>query len=160
MRYTTGFKKSIVRKLLLPDSPGITRISEETGVSTASLYNWLSKFKEQVELADYKKTPEEWTLPDKNNALLETAALSPEEQGEWLRRNGLHSSHLVLWRKEVADAITGISKPASKEELREAKKQIKELEKEIRRKDKALAEMSALVVLKKKLETILSDEEP
>ena len=35
-------------------------------------------------------------------------------------------------------------------ELNEAKRRIKELERELLRKDKALAEMSALVVLKKK----------
>ena len=133
MRYTTGFKKSIVRRLLLPDSPGITKTSEETGVTTATLYAWLRKYREQVELADYRKTPEEWTLLEKTNALLETAAQSPEEQGEWLRRNGLHSDHLAAWRKEVTETISEISKPVSREEQREAKKQIKELEKEIRR---------------------------
>ena len=44
-------------------------------------------------------------------------------------------------------------------ELKEAKKRIKELEQELRRKDKALAEMSALVVLKKKVAALWGDEE-
>jgi hypothetical protein len=48
----------------------------------------------------------------------------------------------------------------SKEEQKIARKQITELEKEIRRKDKALAELTALVMLKKKLQHLLSDEEP
>lgn len=160
MKYQDGFKKSIVRRLLHPDSPGITKISEETGVSTGSLYNWLTKFKESVELADYRKTPEEWTLAEKHEALLESAALSPEEQGEWLRRKGLHSSHLTLWQKELKDALVGVSQPVSKEEQKAARKKIQELEREIRRKDKALAEMSALIVLKKKLGHLFADEEP
>jgi putative transposase len=37
-----------------------------------------------------------------------------------------------------------------KQDLKDAKKRIKELEKELNRKDKALAEMAALVALKKK----------
>jgi len=160
MRYQDGFKRSIVRRLLHPDSPGITKISEETGVSTGALYNWLTKFRESVELTEHRRTPEEWTLSEKHAALLESAALSPEEQGEWLRRNGLHSSHLTLWQKEVGDALAGISQPISKEEQKAARKKIRELEKEIRRKDKALAEMSALIVLKKKLEQIFAEEEP
>jgi len=44
-------------------------------------------------------------------------------------------------------------------ELKEAKKRIKELEREVRRKDKALAEMNALVVLKKKVGILWGDEE-
>jgi transposase-like protein len=159
MKYQDGFKKSIVRRLLHPDSPGITKISEETGVSTGSLYNWLTKYKESVELTDYRKTPEEWTLTEKCEALLESAALSPEEQGEWLRRNGLHSSHLTLWQKQLKAALADVSQPVSKEEQKAARKKIQELEREIRRKDKALAEMSALIVLKKKLEHIFLDEE-
>lgn len=159
MRYQDGFKKSIVRRLLLPDSPGITKISEETGVSTASLYNWLTKYKESVELSDYRRTPEEWTLLEKQDALLKSASLSPEEQGEWLRRSGLHSSHLTVWQKEIRDVLEGVSSPVTKEEQRIARKKIQELEKELQRKDKALAEMSALIVLKKKLEHLFLDEE-
>jgi cbb3-type cytochrome oxidase cytochrome c subunit len=46
-----------------------------------------------------------------------------------------------------------------KQDLKDAKKRIKELEKELNRKDKALAEMAALVALKKKLHHILEDSE-
>ena len=45
------------------------------------------------------------------------------------------------------------------DEIRELKKKNKELERELHRKDKALAEMSALVVLKKKVGTLWGDEE-
>ncbi len=45
------------------------------------------------------------------------------------------------------------------DEIRELKKKNKELERELHRKDKALAEMSALVVLKKKVELLWGDEE-
>lgn len=159
MKYSIGFKRSIVRKLLLPDAPGIGKVSEDTGVSIPTLYNWLNKLKESVELANFKKTPEEWTLSEKSDALLDSASLSPEEQGVWLRRNGLHSSHLILWRKELKDTLAGLATPVSKEEQRAAKKKISELEREIRRKDKALAELSALIILKKKLEHLFSEEE-
>ncbi|AHC14489.1 hypothetical protein L21SP2_1082 [Salinispira pacifica] len=46
-----------------------------------------------------------------------------------------------------------------KQSLKDAKKRIKKLEKELNRKDKALAEMAALVTLKKKLHQILEDDE-
>lgn len=110
-------------------------------------------------MADHEKTPEDWTLPEKNKALIEAAGLSPEEQGEWLRKNGLHSGHLTLWGKEIQEALTGLSSGISVKEKQEFRKQISILEKEIRRKDKALAEMSALIVLKKKLESLMEDGE-
>jgi seryl-tRNA synthetase len=53
----------------------------------------------------------------------------------------------------------GKSEDQYKAEVKELKKKKKELEKELNRKDKALAEMAALVTLKKKLNTILGEQE-
>lgn len=159
MGYSDGFRRSIVRRMLVPGGASVSTLSKETGISAQTLYNWLQKLKETVEMSDQKRTPEEWSLPEKNEALLEAAALSPEAKGEWLRHKGLHSGHLTLWHGEIQAALKGIANPLSKDEQRTARKQIAELEKEIRRKDKALAEMTALVVLKKKLQHLLSDEE-
>ena len=64
-----------------------------------------------------------------------------------------------MWKKEVEKSLTGISSSATREERQAARRKIKELEKEIRKKDKALAELTALVVLKKKLEDIFQDVE-
>ena len=159
MKYSEGFKRSIVRRLILPDAPSVSEISKETGVSIQTLYNWISSLKESIEMSDYQRTPEEWTLPEKHQAIMEYTALSPEEQGEWLRRQGLYSGHITLWKKEIQEALTGIHQPVTQQEQQEAKKQIKAFEKELNRKDKALAEMSALLVLKKKLAHLLEDEE-
>ena len=52
-------------------------------------------------------------------------------------------------RKCVHDMMN--KKDEVKIELRKAKEKIKELEKEVNRKDKALAEVTALLILKKKL---------
>jgi len=159
MRYSEGFKRNIVRRLIAPGGPSAYAVSQETGISVQTIYKWLRDLKDSVHMTDHKRTPEEWTLPEKNEAIIEAAGLSPEEQGEWLRRKGLHSGHLTLWKKEIQEALTGISSGISVKEKQEFRKQIKDLEKEIRRKDRALAEMSALIVLKKKLETLLGDEE-
>jgi len=43
-----------------------------------------------------------------------------------------------------------VSSPKDKEEIRKLKKHNKELEKDLKRKEKALAEMAALLTLKKK----------
>ncbi len=159
MKYSQGFKRSTVKKLLQPNPPTIKKLSEDTGVSQQTLHNWLNQLREEVEMSDYKRTPEEWTLPEKHEALVSVAKLSPEEEGEWLRQNGLHAGHLTLWEQEIKDALQGISAPVSKDELKKALKQIKDLEKDINRKDKALAEITALLALKKKLEILFPDED-
>lgn len=160
MRYTEGFKKNTVRRLMRPEGESVLKISKETGISAQTLYNWLSRYKENLEMADYNKTPDEWTLIEKQQALIEAASMSPEEKGEWLRHKGLKSAHLLVWQKDIEKALHGVNSPASRAEQKEARKELKELHKELRRKEKALAEMSALVVLKKKLVNILEEEEP
>lgn len=160
MKYQTGFKKSIVRKMLLPDNPGITKIAEQSGVAIPTLYKWLSKYKESVEMADYKKVPDDWSLIEKQEALLEATALSPDELGAWLRLKGLQSEHLKMWPGDIQKALETIPVLASNRELQDANKVIKELKKEVSKKDKALAEITAILVLKKKLQILLEDGEP
>jgi len=145
--------------MLQPNPPTVQEMSEDTGVSQQTLHNWLHQLREDVAMSDYKRTPEEWSLLEKQEALLLTAGMSPEEDGEWLRRNGLHSGHLTLWRKEISDILQGVSKSSTKQETQKARKQIKALEKELTRKDKALAELTALLALKKKLEILFPDED-
>jgi len=64
MRYSQGFKRSTVSELLQPNPPTVQELSEDTGVSQQTLYNWLYQLKEDVEMSDYNRTPEEWSLLD------------------------------------------------------------------------------------------------
>ena len=72
------------------------------------------------------------------------------------READVHAAQLGEWRKQFIAA-------ASADKARHAKatkegKRIRELERELRRKDKALAEVTALLALKKKLEMLWGDE--
>jgi hypothetical protein len=159
MKYQTGFKKSIVRKMLLPDHPGISKIAEQSGVAIPTLYSWLNKYKESVEMADYKKTPDEWSLVEKQAAIVEVASLGPDKLGAWLRAKGLQSEHLKMWPGDIQKALAKPVNLVSKRELQDANKTIKQLKKEVTKKDKALAELTAILVLKKKLATLFEAEE-
>lgn len=90
--------------------------------------------------------------------IFESKSLSPEAKGEWLRKNGIHSEHLVLWEQELRDQVNNKASK-DKETIKKLKKKNRDLEKELERKEKALAEMAALMVLKKKAEAIWGDEE-
>ena len=155
MLYAEDFKKAMVQKLLLPGGPSVLSLSRKTGVSEQSLYNWLARYQNKGS-AKTQRSPRQWTNGEKYDALLEAAGLAGEDVGKWLREKGLRSEHLEIWQQEMKKNLNQQKKST---ELKDAKKRIKELERELRRKDKALAEMSALVVLKKKVDALWGDEE-
>ena len=101
---------------------------------------------------------------DRLRILLETASLSDEELGAYLRAEGLHDAHLAQWRSDALNGLGGESAAArlqrkSAKEGRAARERIAKLERELRRKDKALAEAAALLVLEKKVREIWGDED-
>jgi len=153
MLYAENFKKSMVQKLLLPGGPSVLTLSRETGVSEQSLYNWKVKYQNRGS-GEFQRSPRQWTNEEKYEALLEAARLTGEDLGKWLREKGLRSEHVEIWRHEMKKNLNQQEKNT---ELKEAKNRIKELERH--RKDKALAEMSALVVLKKKVGLLWGDED-
>ena len=106
-------------------------------------------------MAQKEKRPKDWTREERLNALLESAKLSEEELGAWCRKKGLHTHHLEQWRKELSQ-----EQPKEQDtEFKQLKRELKALKKELSRKDKALAETSALLVLKKKADAIWGDKE-
>lgn len=154
MRYGTDVKQTVLEKLLRPEGPGVPALSAEYGIPTATLYGW-------VRLARNGRMSRNGhsvrTLREKMASVLEARRLPEEELGRWLREKGLHESQLKRWEQEIEVALAAQEERPARE--REHERQLKELEREVRRKDKALAEMSALIVLKKKLETMWEREE-
>ena len=80
-----------------------------------------------------------------------------EEVGALLRRRGLHQADLDRWREQMLQGLEASPRAAKSSESR----RIRELERDLRRKDAALAEASALLILKKKAQAIWGDvDEP
>lgn len=153
MRYGTDIKRMALEKLLRPDGPKVAELSKELGINERTLYGWLWKAR-KGDMKSNRKAP---SAPEKLALVLEFRALPESERGAWLRAQGRHEEDLKRWEKELASALGH----AAGQDAREAelKKKLKETETELRRKEKALAEMSALAMLKKKLETMWDDEE-
>lgn len=81
--------------------------------------------------------------------------------GEFLRKRGLHTAQLEEWRRIAAEgARVALShgKKRAPERSKGDPRRIRELERELLRKDRALAELVALLALKKKLELLWGDE--
>ncbi len=170
MKYPETFKEKMILRMSGPSAVSANTLSEEVGVSQTSLSQWLreaagvepvaKRTKGKTVKAKVGKRPQDWTAEKKLEAVVESASLSEEELGEYLRRKGLHESQLEQWRRRVTEAsMEALSSKGSRKKASVEAKRVRELERELRRKEKALAETAALLVLKKKVAAIWGDED-
>lgn len=154
MRYSSGFRNGILKKILPPSNQSISSVCKETGIADQTIRNWLQKGKVgSIDLASGEVSTLQRNSLEKFNLLLKSRSLKEDDLGKWLRENGIHTETLKLWEQEVKEMMTDKER-RYKEELKEAKRRNKELEKELLRKEKALAEVAALLTLKKKADAI------
>jgi septin family protein len=93
---------------------------------------------------------------EKFSLVIEGKTKDEETSGAWLREKGLHSEHLNLFEQELRDMLKN-KDTKYKEENTRLKKENRVLTKELQRKEKALAEVAALLTLKKKVHEIWGD---
>jgi transposase-like protein len=156
-------KTRMVSRLTGPGALSATALSREVGISQGTLSRWLREAGTIKSMSTSKKdptpqSPRDWPLERKLRVVLESLSLSDTELGAFLRREGLHEAQLQEMRSSLEEAFSDKKKKPAKKVSSE-KKAIKKLEKELARKDKALAEVTALLVLKKKLEAYFSGDE-
>ena len=99
-----------------------------------------------------------WTPEEKLRVVLAASSLSEEQLGELLRREGLHTAQLEEWRTLVMEALAGRKPTATTKNPSDAKL-MKELTRDLDRKNRALAEVTALLALQKKIQAIWGDED-
>ncbi|NBC25235.1 MAG: helix-turn-helix domain-containing protein [Bacteroidetes bacterium] len=158
MRYGRAIKESVLKRVLPPSAESIRSVSIDVGIAQQTIRNWMAKSDQGILGDDVQLGPRQLGASEKFALILEAASLKEEDRGTWIREKGLHSEHLQLWQQELRETMTDKNNK-DKQSLKDAKKRIKKLEKELNRKDKALAEMAALVTLKKKLHQILEDDQ-
>ena len=163
MTYSAAFKASMIKKMTGRTAVPATVLANETGVSQATLSRWKREASSVLSVPKSKpieqpepKRAQDWTREEKFRALMETSALQGPELGEYLRRHGLHSDQLSAWR---AEAMGALGHQSTKGKRTPEQREIRRLEREVRRKDKALAETTALLVLKKKFDALFADED-
>jgi DNA-binding transcriptional MerR regulator len=148
-RYGSKFKQRAVARLLPPESAAISTVSQELGVSVATLERW------RADALSMPARERAWTAAARLQAVIATAAMDEAQRNAWCREQGVYPTELQQWK---LDAIAALGEPTeervSAQQVREDKKRIKELERDLRRKDKALAETAALLVLSKQMEAI------
>lgn len=164
-RHSLEFKQNAVR-LMLGEGRTASDVARELRVHPSQLFRWKQEMRdtagpmpkqESVEQEPARR-PQDWTAEQKLEAVMAAQKLPDAELGTFLRSRGLHKADLDEWRESVMRAARAELGGGAQAKSRESKR-IRELERELLRKDKALAEASALLVLKKKAQAIWGAED-
>ena len=131
-------------------------VSREVGVSVATLERWRAEA--LAKPAGEQVGADRWTAAARLEAVIATAPLDATSRSAWCREHGIYVADLEAWKR---DALGGLEEPrgASAVDTRQDRRRIKKLERELRRKDKALAETTALLVMRGKLAAVFCDGE-
>jgi transposase-like protein len=189
--YPDEQKTNLIERRLPPQNADVPRLSRETGIPKDTLYGWRRQALLRYRRGARGLTPtvvagsgERWRAEEKFARVVETAALSEAERGEYCRKRGLYPEPLQAWRLlryrracEQAPpssssgqgfATSGADQAVSRRPANGPfdtsggaadKRRIREWERELRRKEKALAEAAALRVLRKKAAAIGGTDE-
>lgn len=147
-KFSQEFKQAVVKKLLTRGKQTVEQFCEENGLALSTVTRWQSECANVAEM-NHKKNKSKVSSENILKIISETYSLSEEDLGLYLRKNGLHSAQIAEWRSSF---LSSVNKPKiflNKKDARDSK--IKDLEKDLFKKDKALAEVSALLILQKKV---------
>lgn len=155
--YSEEFRQRALQKLL-SSTRSVKQVAEEIGIPDGTLYSWKENYVNNSGMKKSKKKKNnQLRAEEKLQMIAETLNLSENELGEYLRCKGLHSSDLSRWKAEFYESQKGGGRPKLDPEVVNLRKDKKYLEKELRRKERALAEVSARVVLLKKSREIFGE---
>lgn len=160
--YSAEYKSAIVNKLLGPKPPSVAELSKKIGIPPPTLHSWLkiAKSNEPLDISKRVKRVSTWTKKEKLKALFDSSNMSEEQLNTYCRKNGLYQQQLEQWKDELIDELEGKGATQKKSaQIKALEAEVNKLKKELKRKDKALAEATAVLFLKKKAQELWGDDE-
>ncbi len=158
---TDTVKHAIIQKALNRTDHSLTQIAQDNNVGYSTLQRWIKEAKGNVSKTPIKtdKFKHPLTQEQKIQVLLETANLDELSVGAYCRERGLYRHHIEEWKKSVMTENPRKIQQQHAQALKKLQAENRALKKDLLRKDKALAETSALLILKKKADLIWGDFE-
>ena len=154
--YSEEFRASIAARLLPPNNARVADVVKETGVPKDTLYEWRTRYRNKQGASPYSGKPtNQYSADDKLAVIIETATLNEAELGEYCRRKGLYPVQIATWKASMVQGLMSEPSKADREQNQKQIKAIQHLEKDLARKEKALAEVVALLVLQKKFQALM-----
>jgi transposase-like protein len=150
-KLSIGAKQAIIEKVLSNDGRSVAEIAKAYNVGRSTLDGWVKSYRQYGTISKQKteKGQYEMSLSSRFEHLVATASLDEAAISIYCREKGIYSFQLTQW-KEAFMAKKGTEKQENIDELKALRIENKQLKQEVRRKDTALAEATALLILKKK----------
>jgi hypothetical protein len=168
LRRTPEFKEQALSKARQRGSRTLEEVATGLNMPVHTLKGWLKESRKgNAGSALPHSLPQslparQWSAAERLLALQESHGFSGEALHAWCREKGLFEHQLSAWR----EAFCSSPDPQTLQERRQAKAEFKALQgkhevlqRELRRKERALAEAAALLVLTKKYQALLGDED-
>ena len=159
--YPAQVKASILAKALAPNAPSVVELAKEFNIPYATLYTWTSSMlnKKPIKQVNKAQRPKDKSALDKLQAVIETMNKTEEEKSAYCRHNGIYIGHLDEWKQQMLTSLGLGNTKQEKADNLQITNEIKQLKRDLYRKDKALAEVSALLILKKKADLLWGESE-
>ena len=156
-QYNESFRQQALEKVYTRGSSTINAVAEDLNMSYGTLRNWMKadRNSSQSKAGPWSKRPQDWSLAERLQMLMESHGLDEEALNVRCREKGIFRHHLEQWQAAFIAGGSGVNRT----ELRELKDTNKALTRELNRKEKALAEAAALLVLKKKYQALWVEED-
>jgi hypothetical protein len=168
-RRSTEFKEQALSKARQRGTHTLEEVAAELNLPLGTLKGWLktSAYRReglpQAASLPGDKPARQWSPAQRLLALHEAHALSGPALHAWCREKGLFEHQLRQWHTEFCDAGSATTNAAEQRQanapLRELQSRHERLQREMRRKDRALAEAAALLVLQKKFQALVRQQE-
>lgn len=167
-KYTDAIKASVLSKALAPNAPGVIELAKEFNIPKGTIYTWISDMKNNKKKCAQQR-PKDQSPASKLQAVMDTLGKTEQEQSAYCRTQGIYSNHIEAWKQQMLESLGSTTSPTDKvsnakeKENKAANQRIqdemKQLKKDLNRKDKALAELTALLILKKKADLLWGGSE-
>ena len=158
--HSPEFKEQALLKARLRGTRSILSIATELNMSPGTLKRWMLDSAKAGEQALRETSlaldgpAASWSPSQRLTALQESYALSGPALAAWCRERGVFEHQLAQWHDEFCASAVPASREAAGA-FRELQRQHEQLQRELRRKEKALAEVAALLVLQKNFQALL-----
>ena len=155
-KYSESIIASVLAKALEPNAPSVVELAKEFNIPVGTIYTWKFRMrnKQNIKQVNAPQRPHDKSPEAKLQAVIDTISMTEQQQGAYCRTHGIYSNHLDAWKKQMLDGLGAVSSKLHKAESVQITKENKQLKRDLLRKDKALAEVSALLILKKKADLL------
>jgi len=157
--YTKAFRQQALEKVYNRGNRTVQAVADDLNMNSWTLKNWMKLPKESIDRPSdmTTKRPQDWSLSERFQLILESQGKEGEVLNGWCREKGVFPHHLQAWRK--AFETGALETTGSRSEVRDLKARNQALQRELKRKEKALAEAAALLVLQKKYQALWEEKD-